>query len=77
MDLYKSMCVAPCKYSNVNSSEDQIDAAIQQHHINILKSIFYGISFLFAKITQYNFQPDDKNIEWRTNQKKKIFPKMH
>ena len=62
MNLNDSVGIAPCEYSDINSSENQVDAAIQQHHINILEGIFYGIDFLFAKITQNNFQPNDEYI---------------
>lgn len=49
--------------ADIHGTECKIKAAIQQHQVNILKSIFPGITFPRTHVAQQYFHPDDNNIE--------------
>ena len=48
----------------INSAEEQVDACIQQHQVNILYRILPGIAFLFAGMTEKKFQSYHNKIDW-------------
>jgi hypothetical protein len=68
------MTVTELQNHQVESTEEQIDTAIEQHQVYIGQRILERIGRLaMAVIAEKEFQSDDDDIDWRAYKKQYLF----
>src|ERR1700744_3138259 len=70
------MTIAKLEDDQVDATEEQVDAAVEQHQVNIGNSILPGISLAVAIVGKEDFQTDDNQVDRGADQYKYLFPEV-
>lgn len=62
------MFVAIAEYEEVEGAEEQVDAAIEEHQVEVGEGIFDCIGFFMAVVAQEDLQADDDAVQRGTDQ---------